>query len=135
MAGLIRPTRYNLSMISISIIFEPVWPKLEPHLHVVPYDKDGGHEDPRIRIDFLDVPEALARELVMYRMPCVACQRPNHPLRRREGDDWDRLYYAPACALAIRVSCSRGRAVELEYERFKGLARSPRPTAQLALAL
>lgn len=120
-------------MICVSIVHEPIWPTISPFLHVVEYDRDGGHRDPRIRIDFLHVPEALARELVMYTMRCVHCGRPNHPLRRREGDDWDRLYYAPACALAIRVACSRGRAVELEYERFKALGMAPRATAQLAL--
>lgn len=111
--------------IDISIIFAPFWKRLSEHLHVVEYDKDGGHADPRIRIDFLHLPEAWARTLVMYEMPCVACQRPNHPLRRREGDDWDRLYYGPACALSIRMSCSRTRAAELEYERFKSIDRPP----------
>jgi hypothetical protein len=118
-------------MIGISIIFEPLWERLEPYLHIVECAKDGGLDEPRIRIEFLHLPEKLARECVMYRMPCVACQRPNHPLRHREGDDWTRLYYAPACALAIRLRCSRGRAAELEYERFKGLG--PRPTPQLSL--
>lgn len=120
-------------MITLSIIHEPIWPRLEPYLHVVQCAKDGGLDEPRIRIEFLHLPERLAREVVMYLMPCVHCQRPNHPLRRREGDDWDRLYYAPACPLAIRVACSRGRAAELEYERFKGVAAGPRPTAQLSL--
>jgi hypothetical protein len=120
-------------MISTSIIFEPVWAKIEPYLHVVEYDRDGGHEDPRIRIEFLDVPEKLSRELVMATMRCVHCQRPIHPLRRRDGDDWDRLFYAPTCPITVRMSCSRGRAAELEYERFKGLKHHTRPSAQLAL--
>ena len=122
-------------MITISIVSTRVWEQLEPHLHVVECAKDGGVDEPRIRIEFLDVPEQLARSLVMFQMPCVACQRPNHPLRRREGDFWDRLYYAPTCPLTTRMACSRGRAAELEYERFKGIAaRGPaRPPAQLML--
>lgn len=121
-------------MIGVSIIFEPVWQQIEPYLHVVECARDGGIDEPRIRIEFLDVPERLARELVMHCMPCVACLRPNFPLRHREGDFWDRLYYAPTCPLTTRMACSRGRAAELEYERFKGVAgRAPRSIAQLSL--
>lgn len=124
-------------MIGISICFDPiVWPKIEPYLHVVECAQDGGITDPRIRIEFLGLPERLARELVNVIMPCVACERPNHPLRIREGDAWDmgRLYYAPACPLTTRIACSRGNAAMLEYERFKGIASGRmKPTAQLSL--
>lgn len=111
-------------MISISIVTLPIWEQLKQYLHVVECAKDGGLDEPRIRIEFLGVPQVRMHEYVMLSMPCVACLRPNHPLRRREGDAWDmgRLYYAPACALTTRMACSRGRAAELEYERFKGIA-------------
>jgi len=116
--------------IEISIVFHPIWKRLEPYLLVDVYDKDGGHDDPRIRIGFPDLPENFGRELVFLEMPCVTCRRPNHPLRRREGDGFDRLYYAPTCPLTVRMACSRSRAAELEYERFKGIRR---PDFQLAL--
>lgn len=119
--------------IGVSIVFTSVWPRIREYLHVVECAADGGITDPRIRIEFLGVPERLARELVMYEMPCVSCERPNHPLRRREGDDWDRLYYAPTCQLTVRMSCSRGNAAMLEYERFKGIERLLPPPTQLAL--
>lgn len=112
-------------MITISITKLPLWERLEKHLKVDVYDKDGGHADPRIRIGFTDLPEAWSRELVFLEMPCVACGRPNHPLRRRIDDGWDRLYYAPACIQTVNKSCSRGRAAELEYERFKSLPIRP----------
>lgn len=121
--------------ITTSLIFHPSWERLQQHLHVVEYDKDGGHKEPRIRIDFLGLPEKWSRELVMLEMMCVACQRPIHPLRRRLGDDWDRLYYAPACPLEKRAGCSRSRAAALEYERFKGISDKvvPRPTGQMEM--
>jgi hypothetical protein len=121
--------------IGISIVFDPIWKRIASYLHIVECAQDGGVDDPRIRIEFLYVPEPLMRELVAVQMPCVACERPNNPLRRREGDAWDmgRLYYAPACPITVRMACSRGRAAELEYERFKGTQVQMRPPAQLAL--
>ncbi len=118
-------------MIGTSIMFEPVWKQIEPFLHIDVYDRDGGHEDPRIRIGFDGLPDALGRELVFFEMPCVACQRPIHPLRRREGDGFDRLYLAPACPLSVRVACSRGRAAMLEYQRFAGYRPMPKPQLSL----
>jgi hypothetical protein len=120
-------------VIGTSIIFEPVWNRIKSYLHIVECAPDGGHENPRIRIEFLDVPEMLARDLVMVTMRCVNCQRPIHPLRHREGDDWDRIYYACTCLITVRMACSRGRAAELEYERFKGLKLGDRQSSQLAL--
>ena len=119
--------------IDTSIVFHPVWDRLQTFLVIDIYDKDGGHQDPRIRIGFDDLPERFGRELAFLTMPCVSCGRPIHPLRRRDGDGFDRLYYAPTCELRVRISCSRTRAAELEYERFKGLRSNPRPTAQLEL--
>lgn len=118
--------------IGTSIVFHPVWPRLEAHLVIDIYDRDGGHEDPRIRIGFDDLPEAFGRELAFITMGCVACGRPIHPLRRRQGDEWTRLFYAPTCPLAVRIACSRTRAAELEYERFRGIHHH-RQTSQLDL--
>lgn len=122
-------------MIGVSITHdERIWPQISPYLHIVECAEDGGPDEPRIRIEFLDVPERLSRELVMHEMPCVSCLRPNHPLRRREGDGWDRLYYAPTCQLTTRMRCSRGRAAMLEYQRFRALiGKSLRPAVQLSL--
>lgn len=120
-------------MIDVSIVFSSVWERISQHLVIETYDKDGGHTDPRIRIGFSDLPEALGRELSFFEMPCVTCRRPIHPLRRREGDEWTRLFYAPTCPLAIRTSCARSRAAHLEYERFKGIELNVRPPAQLSL--
>lgn len=118
--------------VTTSLVFLPVWETVKKYLVVDIYDRDGGHEDPRIRIGFDDLPERLGRSLVFLEMPCVACGRPIHPLRRREGDPWSRLFYAPTCPIAVRINCSRTRSAELEYERFKGI-RVERDTRQLVM--
>jgi hypothetical protein len=122
--------------VTISIARTEVWKEISQYLHIVECAQDGGVDEPRIRIEFLGMPESLMRRMVNVSMPCVACERPNFPLRRREGDAWDqgRLYYAPCCPISIRIACSRGRAAELEYERFRGMiGKEVRPQNQLSL--
>lgn len=121
--------------IDISIIFLEVWPRLQPYLVIDEYDRDGSAIEPRIRIGFDNMPLELGREMSFVSMPCVACGAANHPLRVRVGDDTSRLYYGPACPVAVRPACSKGRAATLEYERFKGLASAgaARPGNQLTL--
>lgn len=115
----------------MSITNTPLWPRLQPYLFVIRYDKDGGHDDPRIRIEFRDLPDPLSREAAFMAMPCVTCGRPIYPLRRREGDSFSRLYYAPTCQPALRVRCSRSASARIEYESFK--EQVSRPPVQLML--
>jgi hypothetical protein len=117
----------------MSIVMSPVWSRLKPYLFVIRYDKDGGHDDPRIRIEFRDLPDPLSHEVQFFAMPCVVCLRPIYPLRRREGDGPDRLYYAPACPVGVRAACSRSAPAHLEYERFKGMDWAQGKTQQLDL--
>lgn len=122
--------------VTVSIVGTEIWKEISQYLHIVECAADGGVADPRIRIEFLGMSEVATRKLVNFVMPCVHCERPNFPLRRRETDTWDqgRLYYAPACPLAKSVACSRGRAAELEYERFKAfVGRDMKPQSQLSL--
>lgn len=116
-----------------SVIGSAMWFRLQPHLFVIRYDRDGGHEDPRVRIEFRDLPDPLSREAQFMVMACVTCKRPIYPLRRREGDGHDRLYYAPACPVGTRASCSRSAPAHEEYERFKTLQPSGPRSAQLSL--
>jgi hypothetical protein len=118
----------------MSITSHPIWERVRPYLTIDHYDRDGGHADPRIRIGFSGLPQPLGIEAAHVQMRCVepSCQRPINPLRRREGDDWTRLYYAPCCPVTTRARCSRGAAAAAEYDRFK----SPvivSPTAQLSM--
>jgi hypothetical protein len=116
----------------VSLTNIPIWPRVEPYLFVIRYDKDGGHEDPRVRIEFRGLPSRLMTDAMFAQMPCVECGRPINPLRRREGDT-DRLYYAVACQIGVRTACSRSAAAAAEYERFKGMSPTPSVVAQLSL--
>lgn len=107
----------------MSLLFHPEWPSLSRYLVIERYDRDGGHEDPRIRIELRDMPLAVGAKALFVEMPCVCCGRPIHPLRRREGQTAENLYYAPTCLLGVRLSCSRGGEARLEYERFKEVGR------------
>lgn len=117
----------------MSITHAPIWSRISEYLVIEVYDKDGGHDDPRIRIEFRELPQALAVEAAFVQMACVACGRPIHPLRRREGDGWDRLYYAPCCPVTTRAACSRGASAHAEYVRFKVLGAAPERAKQLTL--
>lgn len=118
--------------IEISLIFLPAWERLRSYLVIDEYSRDGSAIEPRIRIGFADLPLVFGHEMSFITMPCVNCGAANHPLRRRVGDGWDRLYYAPACPVAVRPACSKGRAANLEYQRFMGIALPP-PHQQLTL--
>jgi hypothetical protein len=122
----------NKMAIDISLIFLPAWERLKPYLVIDIYDRDGSAIEPRIRIGFDNMPDELGREMSFIAMPCVACGTANHPLRRRVGDPWSRLYYGPACQVAVRPACSKGRAASLEYQRFMGIE-ATRTSQQLTL--
>jgi hypothetical protein len=115
------------------LVSSALWSRMKPYLFVIAYDKDGGHADPRIRIEFRDIPDHLSREAQDLIIPCVTCKRPSHPLRRREGDGFDRLYYAPACPVGVRAACSRSAPAHEEYERFKLMDWAQGKSTQLSL--
>lgn len=117
----------------MSIVDQPIWPRVAAYLFVIEYDRDGGHEDPRIRIELRGLPDQLSFDAQFVQMPCVECARPINPLRRREGDAHDRLYYAPTCQIGVRIACSRSASAAAEYDRFK--VWKPAATSQLSLSL
>jgi hypothetical protein len=101
------------------LLDHPFWPKVQPFLHIEQYDRDGGHEDPRIRIEFKEVPPDVREQALALEMRCVACGELMHPLRQRKVGLPGSLYYAPSCPLEVRVACSRGQAAADVYRRFK----------------
>jgi hypothetical protein len=118
----------------MSILLHAIWPLLEPHLVVEEYDRDGGHVDPRIRIELRDLPPDLAITAADLIMPCVTCGRRIFPFRQRLGSSWADLYYAPTCPLDRNIACSRAAPARDEYDRFK-VYKTHRPKILLQLVL
>lgn len=97
----------------------PLWKKLKPYLRIEKYAPDGGHRNPRIRIEWKPMPEDLREAAIKAYMPCVACGSPIWFIRERRpakrGNNVGHLYYAPCCPLILNVGCSRGNAARAEY--------------------
>lgn len=102
-----------------------------PYLRVQRYDRDGGHKNPRYRIEFdFDVfikvlgPGNIGAPGRIL-MPCVACGSPIHPFRQRRvaktpsrrASGLGRWYYAATCPLDVNKACCRGDKAKEEYKR------------------
>lgn len=99
-------------------MLHPRWLELLPHLEAQRYDRDGGHKDPRYRIE-ADAPDnPTGEDWLTITMPCVQCQKVVKPFRVRLGQLSSRhLFYAATCPLNVDIRCSRGAAVRAEYRR------------------
>ena len=104
-----------------TLLDHDLWPKIREFLSIEEYSRDGGHENPRIRIEFKGMPEYLSRECLALQLPCVSCKRLVHPLRQRMHSQASSLYYACACPLSTSVACSRTKAAAKEYRRFRSI--------------
>lgn len=102
----------------MSLLDHEAWPDLVPYVRIQTYDRDGGHDHPRHRIE-VDRPSSgiLVRRFLAMEMPCVACGRSIHPIRQRKGPDVS-LFIAVTCGLDVNYGCARGNAARDEYERI-----------------
>lgn len=113
----------------MSVLDQPHLERFLLFLRTQRYDRDGGHKNPRHRIEF-DY-DSLVKEipdfgpLEQMTMPCVACGSSIHPFRQRKvstkpgrkaaaSGKW---YYAVSCPQNVNNSCSRGKAASDEYKR------------------
>jgi hypothetical protein len=110
----------------VSLLEDPLFPTLEPYIEVTIYDRDGGHANPRVRIELSDQtpPEIQSLALAMQK-PCVACYRDIHPFRARNeakpgGRAASGIYYAATCTLDANIGCSRGDRARDEYKAIRG---------------
>lgn len=100
----------------MSIIDAPFWPELRKHIRLEAYDRDGGHENPRHRINVkLPADIKTTEELLAVTWPCAACGDAIKPVRLSSG--WS-SYLAVTCRLEKNLACARNPAAHHEYERI-----------------
>lgn len=105
----------------MSLLDHENWKDVRGWLNIQVYDRDGGHKNPRIRIELADsAPLEIKRIALAITMPCVNCGSTIRPFRARHppkrGEEVARhVYFAAACPLEINVGCSRGAAARDEY--------------------
>jgi len=103
----------------MSIVQHPLWPEVKPFMRLEKYDRDGGHQHPRYRIEVTAPTSGIVlRELLALEMGCVSCGRTIHPIRMRQGKH-GHLYYAATCELAVNYGCARSSAARREYQTVK----------------
>ena len=103
----------------MSLTLHPIWPELSEWIRLEVYDRDGGHEHPRHRIE-LDAPRddvAKLGRFVSMEMACVHCGRTIHPVRQRKGGGLN-LFIAVTCDLETTTACARSGDARDEYERI-----------------
>jgi len=103
-----------------------------PFIVVEQYSRDGGHENPRNRIELRAPPDVQERALAFV-TGCSACGNPIHPFRLRRGQNLrgpttGGVYFASACTLDASIRCSRTNAAADEYIRIIDAVRALPPT-------
>lgn len=107
-----------------------------PHIRIEIYARDGGHLNPRKRIelDAGNLSSELRRRVLAFTMPCVACGRTINPFRVRAATSKrggsNHVYFAAACPLHVEVGCSRGLAARNEYIQVSNAILSHQPPVQ-----
>jgi len=102
-----------------SLTEHPLWPLLRPLIRVETYDRDGGHEHPRHRLEFdapLNKPE-FCDQLLGLTIRCASCSREIHPIRARNGHG-RHFFVAVSCELSHTFGCARSHAARDEYLRI-----------------
>lgn len=109
------------------LLDHPIWADLRPYVHMTQIGTGVDGRTPRPRIDVQRLPLDLLLRVIAVEVPCCACGRLTHPIRRRAGpvlrrdEDPERatsqgLYYAATCPLDISSRCSKGRAATADYD-------------------
>ena len=112
-----------------------------PFIVIEDYSRDGGHENPRHRIE-LRAPLEVQDQAVDFMTGCAACGTPIRPFRQRNGvnlrgPSTGGVYFASACDLQTNIGCSRTQAAADEYLRIiaavRALPTPPVPPSTLDL--
>ena len=103
------------------------WLWLREWFKIEVYARDGGHRNPRFRIEVrppYGTPDLQVQVALQLDVPCVSCAQPINPIRVRSGPSKRQqngppkhLFYAATCPLDVRIGCSRSKAASAEYIR------------------
>jgi hypothetical protein len=109
-----------------SILNHPIWRVVQPDLGERPHELRG--------LEVRGLPRSLSLRLQRLELDCVACGASVKVFRRRQGSDYNHLYFSPACPSATSPGCSRGSECRQEFEAIRAkLANEPPIASQLAL--
>jgi hypothetical protein len=103
----------------------PLWPDLQPLVRVSTYDRDGGHQHPRHRMEVRHAAPTLREQLLQMEVECAACGRMMRPVRSRQDGS---TFLNVACELQHKLGCARSGASHREYERLVALVLNAPPT-------
>jgi hypothetical protein len=97
----------------------PLWPNLLRFVRVQTYDRDGGHGNPRHRLEVRRPDDGTTRDqLLAMEVGCATCGRLMRPVRPR-GDR--SMFLNVACELSHSYACARTARAHREYERIVAL--------------
>lgn len=99
----------------MSIRFHPKYLEILPFIKIEIYAPDGGHKNPRFRLEFKETTSQQRKEWVALTCPCVNCGSQIHPIRERRSGRGGHIYLAPCCPLNQNTGCSRGGKAHAEY--------------------
>jgi hypothetical protein len=111
------------SKLHTSVVDHPLFPQIAQLYRVEEYARDGGHKNPRKRLELktTHAKPKLIRDMLDMQVACVRCGEPIHPFRARVKGSSDRtelprhIYCAVSCPLDVDIGCSRGKAARDEY--------------------
>jgi len=122
------------SPLAAHLLDHPMWGELAPYMRIEVYDRDGGHQDPRHRIECRPMPANVLELALSLRVACCTCSEPMHPIRLRRGETFGHAYYAAACPLDVSIRCSRTAQSRGDYERMVDAVRTAERQVRLFLA-
>jgi len=111
-----------------SIVTDPAIIEFAEYIRIEFYDRDGGHSDPRWRIEAVpNIPMPVIVRMLDSRSPCVACGKETAYFRQRNGG-WSSVYIAVTCGPIHQ----RGAYARAAYRDLRAMIEG-RPSAQGAL--
>lgn len=131
----LRSHRTETGQVAQSLLEHASWGDVAPYVEATAYDRDGGHEHPRWRLELrADAPPEVREQALDVEAECAACGRPHRPFRERQGGS---IYLAVACPLSVSLGCARSGLAAAAYVAIRDAlnATPAAPRRQLGLFL